>query len=120
MTPSAKILKRAERRCFYCGEEASTADHVQPTSRGGIRGIPNMVAACRTCNNDKGCMTLEEFRLYRFARHMLATGPAIAVINLINWLPEWKFWGELNGASRCVPVIKEERQAAFAASLGGA
>lgn len=77
--------------------------------------MANLVAACFQCNQEKSNMTLDEFRLYRFARHLLATGPAIPVINLVSWLPEWKFWGELNGLESCVP---SSQVAAFAARLG--
>jgi 5-methylcytosine-specific restriction endonuclease McrA len=53
--------------CFYCGKPLSrqrkTRDHIQPRSRGGSNAPRNVVDACRPCNNLKGCLTLEEFRL---------------------------------------------------------
>lgn len=53
--------------CFYCGKEISrknkTADHVVPTSRGGSNSPRNKVDCCKPCNNLKGCLDLEEFRL---------------------------------------------------------
>lgn len=53
--------------CFYCGKPLSrkkkTRDHMQPKSRNGSGANRNIVDACRTCNQLKGCLTLEEFRL---------------------------------------------------------
>jgi 5-methylcytosine-specific restriction endonuclease McrA len=60
-------------RCFYCDRQLSrtkrTRDHLQPKSRNGSNRPHNIVDACRECNNLKGCLTLEEFRVviaYRF------------------------------------------------------
>src|SRR5579863_2101593 len=53
--------------CFYCGKELSrkkkTRDHMQPKSRNGSSQPRNIVDACRKCNQLKGSLTLEEFRL---------------------------------------------------------
>jgi 5-methylcytosine-specific restriction endonuclease McrA len=74
-------------RCFYCDRQLSrtkkTRDHLQPKSRNGSNRPQNIVDACRDCNNLKGCLTLEEFRVviaYRFG--------------LVN-KPKFKFPGEL-------------------------
>lgn len=44
--------------CQYCGDEFHTKDltfdHVVPRSRGGKTNWENIVAACRSCNADKG------------------------------------------------------------------
>ncbi len=54
------------RYCFYCGNPLSrqkaTRDHVQPRSKGGTDSKKNIVDSCRPCNEEKGCLTLEEFR----------------------------------------------------------
>lgn len=61
-------------RCFYCGEKfresspplrPATVDHKTPLSRGGRDQAPNLVAACRACNQKKGSLTLEEFECLR-------------------------------------------------------
>ncbi len=42
--------------CFYCGSRIARdreIDHFVPWSRSGDDGLDNLVAACRTCNNDK-------------------------------------------------------------------
>ena len=61
------MRKQATFSCFYCGRELSrkkkTRDHKQPRSRNGISAPQNIVAACRPCNQAKGGLTLEEFRL---------------------------------------------------------
>jgi 5-methylcytosine-specific restriction endonuclease McrA len=60
-------------RCFFCDKQLSrqkkTRDHLIPKSRNGSNARSNIVDACRDCNNLKGCLTLEEFRVviaYRF------------------------------------------------------
>jgi hypothetical protein len=54
------VLLRDNRTCAYCGEFASTIDHVHPRSRGGKNTWQNMVAACLSCNHKKGSRTPEE------------------------------------------------------------
>jgi 5-methylcytosine-specific restriction endonuclease McrA len=55
------------RHCFYCGKALSrrraTKDHVIPRSKGGSNAQKNIVDACRKCNSEKGCLTIEEFRV---------------------------------------------------------
>lgn len=60
-------------RCYFCDKQLSrqkkTRDHLTPKSRNGSNARNNIVDACRDCNNLKGCLTLEEFRVviaYRF------------------------------------------------------
>jgi hypothetical protein len=59
-----KLLILAQReKCFYCdgaisfdtsrGWLMATVDHFYPTSRGGSKGISNVVVACKGCNNRK-------------------------------------------------------------------
>lgn len=62
--------------CYYCGcpmddynpksPRARTLDHKQPKSRGG-KGRPNKVPACRSCNGEKGNMTVAEYRAWIIA-----------------------------------------------------
>ena len=54
------VYIRDRHRCAYCGEKASTLDHVFPKSRGGLWEWLNIVACCRTCNETKGARTPEE------------------------------------------------------------
>lgn len=44
--------------CHYCGkrliESKLTLDHVVPLSKGGARGMKNIVACCVKCNTRRG------------------------------------------------------------------
>ena len=51
------VLRRDAHRCGYCGNSASTIDHVMPRSRGGKDSWENLVACCLGCNNKKGDRT---------------------------------------------------------------
>lgn len=55
-----QILRRDKNRCAYCGEFASTVDHIMPQSRGGPNVWGNLIAACFSCNNMKADRTPEE------------------------------------------------------------
>ena len=50
-----QVLARDGHTCFYCGQDATTVDHVIPIVKGGDPiAMDNMVAACRRCNSSKG------------------------------------------------------------------
>ena len=63
-------------RCAYCdtvmdgkGGKAPTRDHVIPKAKGGTSDRANILIVCRSCNGDKGCMSLEMFvRVLQFQR----------------------------------------------------
>lgn len=41
--------------CFYCGQDATTVDHVIPIKGGGDPvSLDNLVACCVSCNSSKG------------------------------------------------------------------
>lgn len=54
------VLKRDRHSCGYCGEKATTVDHIQPISRGGRNSWQNTVAACHHCNARKANRTPSE------------------------------------------------------------
>ena len=54
------LMARDKRRCGYCGNHATTVDHVVPRSRGGKDTWLNTVAACANCNHRKGNRTPAE------------------------------------------------------------
>jgi 5-methylcytosine-specific restriction endonuclease McrA len=63
-------MKRKNRpvgNCFYCDEPISrakkTKDHLLPKSRHGSDQPYNLVDCCKPCNQLKGMLTLEEFRV---------------------------------------------------------
>jgi hypothetical protein len=50
-----QVLVRDGYACYYCGQDATTVDHVIPIAKGGDPiNMDNMVAACRRCNSSKG------------------------------------------------------------------
>lgn len=50
-------------KCFYCGQVMyiPTLDHRIPRTKGGHNGRNNIVAACDTCNREKGNMDEADF-----------------------------------------------------------
>lgn len=64
---------RAKLRCAYCrctlvwddpnSEHYATKDHKVPRAKGGKHGR-NVTLACRRCNDEKGDMSVAEFREY--------------------------------------------------------
>jgi 5-methylcytosine-specific restriction endonuclease McrA len=49
------VLSRDGFVCHYCGQDATTADHVIPIKAGGDPiSLDNMVACCVMCNSKKG------------------------------------------------------------------
>ena len=59
------VLQRDGRKCVYCGRSGKRQplelDHVVPKSHGGTDRYDNLVAACRTCNQQRGNQTLEQW-----------------------------------------------------------
>jgi 5-methylcytosine-specific restriction endonuclease McrA len=54
------VLKRDSHTCGYCGDRATTVDHILPQSKGGRNTWTNTVAACHTCNARKANRTPAE------------------------------------------------------------
>ncbi|WP_204206108.1 phage replisome organizer N-terminal domain-containing protein [Mammaliicoccus sciuri] len=50
-----------ERICAYCGENATTLDHIIPKSKGGSDSPENVVDCCKSCNSSKKDKYLSEF-----------------------------------------------------------
>ena len=44
--------------CSYCGGPGGTVDHIDPRSRGGVKGQTNATGSCLTCNLVKSSMPL--------------------------------------------------------------
>ena len=72
------VLQRDRHTCAYCGDHATTVDHVLPQSRGGRNTWTNTIAACEPCNRAKADRTPAEanlrlrFRPYAPTRRQLA------------------------------------------------
>lgn len=55
------IFKRDNHTCAYCGSSDDlTVDHIVPKSKGGLNTWDNLITACRSCNNRKDDLSLEE------------------------------------------------------------
>jgi len=61
------ILKRDDYTCAYCGQEATTVDHIIPISKGGIDHETNLIAACTTCNYGKKDQDAKTFAEKKYA-----------------------------------------------------
>jgi 5-methylcytosine-specific restriction endonuclease McrA len=69
------VLRRDTFACAYCGDRATTVDHVVPRSRGGADSWLNTVAACHWCNHRKRDRTPEEAGMpLRFAPRVPSWG----------------------------------------------
>jgi 5-methylcytosine-specific restriction endonuclease McrA len=49
------VLSRDGYTCVYCGQDATTVDHIVALKNGGDPiSLENMVACCKRCNSSKG------------------------------------------------------------------
>ena len=62
-------IMRTYGRCAYCGkaivdekQHGATFDHVLPLSKKGTTSKDNILLCCFECNQEKGSLSLEEFR----------------------------------------------------------
>lgn len=55
--------------CPYCLKSfpltQATRDHVVPKSRGGSNDPSNIALSCAECNQEKGALTLDEYREWK-------------------------------------------------------
>jgi len=47
-------IAKVGRICHYCGDRATTRDHIVPKILGGTNGLFNLVPCCTRCNRRKG------------------------------------------------------------------
>jgi 5-methylcytosine-specific restriction endonuclease McrA len=73
-----RILLADAPSCIYCGEPATTADHVVSRRRGGSHELANLVPACHPCNSEKGPLSVDEWRDLRARKGR-------------SWPPKWTF-----------------------------
>jgi len=48
-------------KCGYCGEEATSLDHIIPRFRSGSSNRNNLIPACRRCNANKASSKMEDW-----------------------------------------------------------
>jgi 5-methylcytosine-specific restriction endonuclease McrA len=48
-------------KCGYCGEEATSLDHIIPRFRSGSSNRNNLLPACRRCNTNKASAKMEDW-----------------------------------------------------------
>ena len=77
----SKAASKCGGRCWYCGMTPDpgdiTVDHAKPRSRGGQNFEDNLLPACMNCNNEKGPLTVSEFRKWvkvRVIRNLMSLG----------------------------------------------
>jgi hypothetical protein len=58
-----EIYKSWNHKCAYCGEGATSLDHVVPRYKSGETTRKNLVPACRRCNTSKASEKLHEWYL---------------------------------------------------------
>ena len=55
------IYEAWQHKCGYCGEMATSLDHIIPRFKSGSNNRNNLVPACRSCNANKGSKNMEEW-----------------------------------------------------------
>ncbi|TQL47066.1 5-methylcytosine-specific restriction endonuclease McrA [Homoserinimonas aerilata] len=84
------VLRRDQQRCAYCGQGATTIDHVLPRSRGGKDTWENLVACCLRCNNKKSDHTPREMGWKLRIRPQPPHGTSWMVRGVESALPQWE------------------------------
>lgn len=84
------VLRRDNARCGYCGNSATTIDHVMPRSRGGKDSWENLVACCLRCNNLKGDRTPSEMNWSLRSIPRPPHGTSWIVRGIERALPDWE------------------------------
>lgn len=55
------IYKAWDCTCAYCGEEATSLDHIIPRFKSGSSNRNNLIPACRRCNASKASYKMEDW-----------------------------------------------------------
>ena len=55
------IYEAWHHKCGYCGEMATSLDHIVPRFRSGSSNRNNLVPACRSCNANKASSCMEDW-----------------------------------------------------------
>lgn len=75
------LMARAGGSCEYCGRTARLeVDHITSIYRGGTDTLPNLAAACKSCNSSKGPREVTGWMLRRFGHVRLPAGAVVRFI----------------------------------------
>ena len=53
------IYKAWDHKCGYCGDAATSLDHIVPRFKSGSSNRNNLIPACRRCNTNKASSGME-------------------------------------------------------------
>ncbi len=95
------LVDRDGPRCFWCrrptrdpaevgdlADNAATVDHLDTPKPRRHAQPDRAVVACRRCNHDRGCLTVDEWRaVLRYRRRQRALRFGAVVIALVWWAP---------------------------------
>lgn len=84
------LLARDAGTCAYCGQAATTIDHIVPRSRGGAHTWDNVVSACARCNQVKADRALAELGWSLPVKPGAPTGSSWRVLRGAQALPQWE------------------------------
>lgn len=60
----ARVLARDAHTCGYCGQAATTVDHIIAKANGGTDDESNLISCCRSCNASKGAKLMVRTAYY--------------------------------------------------------
>jgi 5-methylcytosine-specific restriction endonuclease McrA len=86
------VFTRDGQTCVYCGNSATSIDHVVPRSRGGTHTWDNVVAACRRCNHTKADRSLAEMGWALPHPPRTPSGAAWRLLGTRSVDPRWREW----------------------------
>ena len=86
------VFTRDGQTCVYCGNSATSIDHVVPRSRGGTHTWDNVVAACRRCNHTKADRSLAELGWALPHPPRTPSGAAWRLLGSRSVDPRWREW----------------------------
>lgn len=55
------IYEHWNHECGYCGDRATSLDHIIPRFRSGPTNRNNLLPACQRCNSNKGSQQLKDW-----------------------------------------------------------
>ena len=91
------VFARDGGRCVYCGNTATSLDHVVPRSRGGRHEWNNVVSACGRCNHVKADRAVSDLG-WRISPPQEPAGTAWRILGTGRTDPRWAPYLSPHGA----------------------